>query len=357
MSLRSLPDRVILSRTLEFVRRERSATLDVLRHLSEIERRKLHLKQGYASMFAYCTQALGYSESAAVRRIRSARCATRFPEVYELLEAGDVNLCTVSIVYRFLKPDTRDRLLESIRGCSQAQVRDIVAALQPCPMPAEVIRPLVVQKEARPAPALLESGLASAPAASVPHVACENIAYRRSGGNGPGPLVAVATEKRTQLSFTVGEAFMGKLNRIKSLAWHRLPVNPSLEQAFELAMDVFLDKHDPAARQVRRENRRTPEPARTPSLREPNLRHVSAAVRDQVFIRDQGCCTYVGANGRVCGSKRGLQFDHVVPVARGGGATADNLRLLCAYHNRLEAARLGLPAGPSHERPEVGRSR
>ncbi len=123
MSLRSLSDEAILSRTLEFVRRERSATLDVLRHLSEIERRKLHLKQGYASMFAYCTQALGYSESAAVRRIRSARCATRFPEVYAFLEAGDVNLCTVSIVYRFLKPDTRDRLLESIRGCSQAQVK------------------------------------------------------------------------------------------------------------------------------------------------------------------------------------------------------------------------------------------
>jgi 5-methylcytosine-specific restriction endonuclease McrA len=35
-----------------------------------------------------------------------------------------------------------------------------------------------------------------------------------------------------------------------------------------------------------------------------------------------------------------LQIDHVKPAARGGANTIDNLRLLCAYHNRLEAERL-----------------
>ena len=34
-----------------------------------------------------------------------------------------------------------------------------------------------------------------------------------------------------------------------------------------------------------------------------------------------------------------LQFDHIVPVARGGQATVDNLRIRCASHNAFEAER------------------
>jgi 5-methylcytosine-specific restriction endonuclease McrA len=78
--------------------------------------------------------------------------------------------------------------------------------------------------------------------------------------------------------------------------------------------------------------------------------HVPSAVRDDVFVRDRGRCTFVGADGRVCGSTRGLQLDHIAPVARGGAGTRDNLRLLCAYHNRLEAARLMGVTGPRGDR-------
>jgi 5-methylcytosine-specific restriction endonuclease McrA len=35
-----------------------------------------------------------------------------------------------------------------------------------------------------------------------------------------------------------------------------------------------------------------------------------------------------------------LQVDHVTPVARKGAAAIDNLRLLCAEHNRLEWEKL-----------------
>ncbi|MCD6379703.1 HNH endonuclease, partial [bacterium] len=32
-----------------------------------------------------------------------------------------------------------------------------------------------------------------------------------------------------------------------------------------------------------------------------------------------------------------LEIDHIVPYAKGGGNSLDNLRLLCAKHNILEA--------------------
>ena len=72
MLLQSLSDKAILSRVRELTRRERSLTLQVLLHLNEIGRRNLHLKLGFASMFDYCTSGLGYSASAAARRLRTA---------------------------------------------------------------------------------------------------------------------------------------------------------------------------------------------------------------------------------------------------------------------------------------------
>jgi hypothetical protein len=62
------------------------------------------------------------------------------------------------------------------------------------------------------------------------------------------------------------------------------------------------------------------------------------ATEREVWKRDAGRCTWPLASGGVCGCTRHLQLDHIVPLARGGSSTADNLRVLCAPHN-LEAAR------------------
>src|SRR6185503_17833504 len=53
-----------------------------------------------------------------------------------------------------------------------------------------------------------------------------------------------------------------------------------------------------------------------------------------------GRCTYVGEKGRRCGSTWMVEFDHIDPVAWGGGATVDKMRCLCWAHNQLEAERL-----------------
>ena len=64
-------------------------------------------------------------------------------------------------------------------------------------------------------------------------------------------------------------------------------------------------------------------------------RAIPAAVKREVWRRDQGRCRYVDrASGRRCGSQHLLQIDHVVPYACGGGAEPNNLRLLCAAHHR-----------------------
>ncbi len=66
-------------------------------------------------------------------------------------------------------------------------------------------------------------------------------------------------------------------------------------------------------------------------------RHISQTVRDEVFVRDGGRCTFTSKNGKRRGETRNLEIDHIIPYAKGGDHSPENLRLLCAQHNRLAA--------------------
>lgn len=57
-------------------------------------------------------------------------------------------------------------------------------------------------------------------------------------------------------------------------------------------------------------------------------------VRDLVWARDGGRCSH-------CGSVHELQFDHVIPVARGGSNEPENLQILCGPCNRRKGAAIG----------------
>ena len=62
-------------------------------------------------------------------------------------------------------------------------------------------------------------------------------------------------------------------------------------------------------------------------------RYVSSDVRKKVYNRDGGRCV-------LCGATVGLQYDHIIPVSRGGGNTAANIQLLCQNCNKLKSNRL-----------------
>ena len=143
-SLSNLSDKALLSRLHELVKKEKRTTLSVLLHLTEINRRDLYLAYGFSSLFDYCVGALGYSRSAAGRRIVSARCLRRFPEVYDLLESGKVNLSTIGLVAPILNEENKDLLLREICGKTQQQVETIVARYKPPIAYRDRVRPVRV---------------------------------------------------------------------------------------------------------------------------------------------------------------------------------------------------------------------
>ena len=81
-------------------------------------------------------------------------------------------------------------------------------------------------------------------------------------------------------------------------------------------------------------------PRRTPARPSGRLRHIPAEVKRAVWARDAGRCQWPVESGGICGSTRLLELDHVVPVARGGTSSVENLRVVCRCHNRLAATRI-----------------
>ena len=155
--LSRLPDRELLSNLVKLARRERVTALEILLHLNEIESRKLHFKQGYASLFEYCTRRLGYSESAAGRRIQVARCLRRYPEISELLANGDVSLITISLISGIINDRNKSGLLSRIHGKSQRAVERIVSFHRPHAAVRDRVRPVCVE-EAVPSAATPSAG-------------------------------------------------------------------------------------------------------------------------------------------------------------------------------------------------------
>jgi hypothetical protein len=64
----------------------------------------------------------------------------------------------------------------------------------------------------------------------------------------------------------------------------------------------------------------------TPNLRE----RIPEEVRMFVWRRDDGKCVQ-------CNSNKNLEFDHIIPVAKGGNSTERNIQLLCSECNRKKS--------------------
>jgi hypothetical protein len=73
----------------------------------------------------------------------------------------------------------------------------------------------------------------------------------------------------------------------------------------------------------------------------PKNRHIPTALKNAVRIRDQDQCTYPSPEGKICGSKFYLEFEHLLPDAYGGQRSLDNLTLRCRAHNVMAVRKQG----------------
>lgn len=321
-----LPDDELLRSLKALTSDERRHCVSILRHLAEMDRRRLALKEGFPSLFEYCRRELKYAEGEAARRIHAARAAARFPILYRAIGRGALSLTTVSMLAPHLKWENHRRLIRSALGKTKRDVEKLIAAEEPAPKPAERIRFIGVASAApaakRGADERAEFPLEMQP--SLPATLAE---------------ASAAVTTRVQFSFSADESLLGLVDRAKALLRHRHPFG-GLEEVFTEAVVALLEKVDPGRRKPRRPREKKVEPGQNPRPSGDSLasRHVPDWVKEKVWKRDGGKCAFVSQGGRRCEAVEKLEIDHVLPWALGGPSDdPENLRLLCRKHNDLQA--------------------
>jgi len=100
------------------------------------------------------------------------------------------------------------------------------------------------------------------------------------------------------------------------------------------AEEVELLVWDRKRRQVGRLDRLRKIRAREIHAADARRERIPAEVRNFVWLRDDGRCVK-------CGAESDLQFDHVIPHAKGGGTAVENIQILCGDCNRAKSDSIG----------------
>ena len=329
---RSLTNEALLAAMDRVAGENRISEVDVLAHLGELAERKLVEELGYPSLFQYCVQHLRFGEATAYWRIQAARAARDYPVILDLIESGELNVTTTKLIAPYLSEGNAHQVIESAKGKTRKEVEALIAAMQPSAPRRDVIvkcGPVVMAKAQWPEPE------ATAP---VPGGGAADGAGARQQAL---DVVEAIDAERRRLHFDVGPDTAELLDRARQILRHKFPF-ASLEDIVKEALNVLLD-HKDLARRLDKGRDAPPDQAEAKTA-DPASRDIPMWVRRAVYKRDDGRCAFVGDEGRACGERSWLEFDHVIPFAQGGRSDdPGNVRLLCRAHNRLAADRAFAP--------------
>jgi 5-methylcytosine-specific restriction endonuclease McrA len=391
-TLDHVTDDVLLRNLAELVGRDRIGTATLLAHIGEVDARQLYVGAGYPSMHAYCVEELRLSEDSAYKRIRAARAARQFPAIFPAVADGRLHLAAVCLLASHLTAVNSEELIEAATHRRRFEIEQFLARRFGVPESPAAIRPLPPGtpasrsiRQLAPGPVagnrgvLPQLALSSEPGPSFPGVSDlaagaigadtrlshgEVDEVLEPGGReavsqlAPGPVAEGSSEgvgagnevvpgrvgvssdltpdnasraERYSLKVTIDKKTHQKLRYAQALLSHavaRGDIAQVLDRALE-ALILQLEKQKFGATT-------RPRRARTSARK----RYIPAYVRRAVWERDEGQCTFMSPDGKRCPARHYLEFDHIRPVARGGRATVEGMRLRCRTHNQYEAERM-----------------
>ena len=376
--LRRLGALVTVSRRLESV---------LVAHIAEVDARRLYLREACSSMFTYCVERLGLSETEAYLRITVARASREHPPLLEMLRDGRLQLSGIGRLVGHLTPQNRNTLLAQAAHKSKREIEELVARLAPQPDAPGVIRRLPARRTplaslvpeqvelcpdrvgVRPHVIAVGCSTAAAPSGGTSLVPeqvelCPDRVGVRSPGAGtdsdgadrqpssvtgggscscgaaaplqPGSRrarIEALAPGRYKVQFTATAEFRDKLERLQDLIRASVPEGDlagAIEQAVTEKLERLEARRFGSARKARGgEATNKPEGGASRRSQHAGSRHIPVAIRRAVRQRDGDRCRFVDAQGRRCTERRRLEFHHRHPVGYGGGHSIENIALLC----------------------------
>lgn len=364
-TLDHVTDEELLRELTALVARDRIGIAVLLAHIGEVDARRLYASAGFPSMHSYCVEQLHLSEDSAYKRIRAARTAREFPALFSAVADGRLHLAAVCLLASHLTAVNCEELIEAATHRRRFEIEQLLARRFGAPESPPMIRPLPpgasasqsirllapgpVANDARVGPRLAldpEAGTSeSASDSTRPQLAPGPVTGGLSTDGGaasdgelaPGPVGAASSVapsppvmERYSLRVTIDQKTHEKLRYAQALLSH-VVVGGDIAEVLDRALEALVLQLE------RQKFGATTRPRRArASMRR---RHVPAYVRRAVWERDQGQCTFVSSDGKRCQARRYLEFDHIHPVARGGRATIEGMRLRCHAHNQYTADR------------------
>jgi len=288
---------------------ERGIVAELISELCVMYNERSYVEAGYPSLFAFCVQALGYSEGAAWRRVAAAKALSLSPDLYRQLREGTITLCAAAELSKVVTRENSKEVISRAAGCSKQEVQELVAEL--------------------------------APAKSKPKRA-ERVRVARVVQSEPEPLLGATSPVEEQAkSYTVtlelDEAEMELLNQAQIALSTRKLKDTVLQAAKQVvAREKRLSQlREKRAAQAAKRSKVQVSPEKRQS--DKPSRYIPVDVRHAVEKRDGNRCVYVTPDGTRCCETRNLEFDHEIPFACGGKSTLNNLRQVCKAHNRMYA--------------------
>ena len=332
-----LRDAVLVLETKAFLKRESEALAQALARIAVIDERRLFAPAGHPSMYEFCVRELGLSESAALHRLNAARIARAHPMLFDAIADRRITLSIVLMLAEHLRVADAEELVAGVANKTRAQAQEWLAAR--FPQPALPTRVEIIASDGARSVADLGTTVALFDACATGQVApVRPVPTESCPTNGIAePLRAPArvsprSEECVAYQFTVDRATHELYLRAQELLAGDVAPG-DVAAVFAEALAALVKQREKARHGLHTATRAA---ASTP----PRGRHIPARMRAEVHARDGGRCAFTTDDGKRCECRRDLQYDHVIPLARGGRTCVDNLRLLCRTHNRYEAERI-----------------
>lgn len=308
-NVKKISDTLLLQQTDYLVQQERETTILILRHLREVEVRRLYIDLEYSSMHKYCIKKLKYTEGQAQRRIASARLLIELPEIEQQIQDGNLNLTNLSNIQSFVRAEKsvncsldRNQKLELINSLESKSTREVQRELV-----KRSNQPMLLAETFKMSSHELE------------------MATTNNGQN-----LGVIYQKF--------ESFLGPeqqelLQEFKNFYAHELS-DMSNHSVLTFLLEKAVAHKKKKLGLIPKQTNNAPPPS-APKVKAPQQRKpVNAMSRRLLWQRANGCCEYLDNNTKSrCNSKFALEEDHIQPVALGGTNDLTNLQLLCREHN------------------------
>src|SRR6202521_1596325 len=336
-------------RLADLVRSERHLAVQFVVELAGFAKRELYRELGYTSLFYYCVRQLGLSKSSAFRRSEAARLIARFPAIADRLAEGRLSIRALVELREVLTEENHAGVLTQAEGKSQEEAQLLAVEYKPKPVPRDVVRALPMPQ--RPSVPSGSSALLGSPAQSAPPAPLGDLVPAETKMPSlPSEVVKPLTPELRRLNVTVTADFIAELEQVRVALSHQCPdgnFEQVVREAFKLVLErdrkrkaltgrprPVTDRPRPVTDRPRPVTDRPRSVTERPGKTD---RYIPAAVQRTVWERDKGRCTWPMGDGKICGSRHRLEFDHDFEVALGGKSTVGNIRLLCQGHNLMKA--------------------